>query len=74
MSPFRQILFGSVLCFLTLGPLMLACGGGLTPQARCQLEALRVLPRERRMVTPYDALDLYDRVVACGRESPDGGP
>lgn len=74
MGSLRQILIGFAACVITLGPLALACSGGLSPHARCKLEALRVLPKERRMVTPYDALDLYDRVAACDHAGADGGP
>lgn len=74
MHPLRQILLGSVLCLVTLGPLVVACGGGLSPVVRCKLEALRVLPKDPLMVTIYDGVDVVERVNACDRMSADGGP
>lgn len=43
-----------------------ACGTAVTPQlVQCKLEALKVLPRDPMMVTPYDAVDVVNRLNAC---------
>ncbi len=43
-----------------------ACGTAPT-LVQCKLDALRFLPKDPLMVTPYDAVDLIDRINACQR-------
>jgi hypothetical protein len=51
-----------------------ACGvGGLSPVARCKLDALKVLPSDPRQATLGDAIDIIERVRACHRAAEDGG-
>lgn len=52
-----------------------ACGTGaqLSPMARCQLDALKVLPPDPGMLTIYDAVDIWERVHACKVQHPDAG-
>ena len=75
VPPLVQIAIGLVVGFIVLGIPMSSCGAAqqLTPVIRCKLEALRVLPKERRMLSPYDLEDIYDRVNACYRMGADGG-
>lgn len=42
------------------------CGAAVTPQlVQCKLDALRVLPSDPKMFTPYDGEDLINRLKAC---------
>jgi hypothetical protein len=71
-----QIAVGAVIGIVAIG-LPAACGGGtqVTALMLCQLDALKILPRDPAMVTPYDAADIVTRVRACHRaEASDGGP
>lgn len=70
----REIAVGVVVGFIGLG-LALACSapGQLTPLARCQLEALRVLPDDPEMVTVFDGVDIVRRLHAC-KHARDAGP
>jgi len=68
----REIALGVVIGMVVLG-LPLACGGGLSPLVRCQLDALKVLPDDPGMVTVYDAVDIVGRLRACRRADSDGG-
>lgn len=53
--------------------LPLACGGaGISPLARCKLEALRSLPEDPGQVTLHDAVDIVQRVRACHQENDAG--
>lgn len=77
-GPATQILISTCLSLLAFGALCVflnGCGSSLTPQlVECKLNALRVLPRDVKMVTPYDVEDLYVRLESCHREAAaDGG-
>ncbi len=74
-GPLTQIGIGLIVCFIGFGS-WFACGpsGGLSPLQRCLLDTLKVLPRDPMMVTPYDAVDVVERVHACERAEADGGP
>lgn len=52
-----------------------ACGAGaqLTPVNRCRLSALEILPKDPKMATVYDAVDVIERMLSCERDA-DGGP
>lgn len=69
----REMAIGVVVGMLVFG-LPLACGAGVTPLVRCKLEALKILPDDPLKVTPYDAVDLIERLEACRRAQSDGGP
>lgn len=75
-GPAKQIAIGAALSLLTFGALNLflnGCGAAVTPQlVECKLNALKVLPRDPKMVTPYDLEDLVNRVNAC-EAGPDAG-
>lgn len=78
MSAVRQILLGLTLCVVAVGPIVFACGGSeplaLSPLMRCKLEALKILPHNPRMLTPYDLDDVAARYYECFRAvSVDGG-
>ena len=76
-SPARQITVGAGISLLVFGTLLLClngCGAGINSQvAQCKLDALRVLPDDPMMVTPYDAVDLIHRIKACDSGSADAG-
>lgn len=77
-SPAHQITIGAGLSLLIFGTLLLCLNGcgsaGITPAVRCKLEALRVLPDDPMMVTPYDAVDLIQRIKACEAPADAGKP
>lgn len=75
MSAVRQILLGAMISLVAFGVPMAACSGEqLTALVRCKLDALRVLPKDPHMATPYDAVDVIERVNACERAEADAGP
>ncbi len=62
----REIALGVVIGIFAIGlPLACSAPGQLTPLARCQLEALRVLPEDPQQATVYDAVDIIERVRSC---------
>lgn len=63
----QALVFG-LFCLLFVG-----CGAATPQLIQCKLDALKVLPEDPRMVTPYDAVDLVNRIKACHGESPDAG-
>lgn len=72
-SPLRQIGIGAALSLLAFGALLLSLNGcGSATTAQCKLNALKILPDDPKMVTPYDAEDLINRLKAC-EAGPDGG-
>jgi succinyl-CoA synthetase alpha subunit len=55
----------------------LACGVGaqrIPAVIQCEIDALKVLPKDPQMATVYDARDLVERVRACTLEHGDAGP
>jgi len=74
-SPARQITLGAALSLLVFGALLFTFGACSQSVNRavveCKLNALRALPDDPMMVTPYDAVDLIHRIKAC--HAPDGG-
>lgn len=73
MSSLQQIAVGVFVGMVAIGlPAACTSSGSLTPLVRCQLDSLKVLPRDPLMVTPYDAIDLVNRLRECERA--DGGP
>lgn len=76
MRALSDITLGSVLALgLACSLLTPGCGTAVTPQlVQCKLESLRVLPKDVKMVTPYDIEDLYGRLKACdGAAKSDAG-
>lgn len=69
----REIAVGVVVGLAALGLPVACMGGGLSPLARCKLEALRILPEDPLQATVYDAVDVIERLQACHRDG-DGGP
>lgn len=76
MKALQEIALGSaiaVAAFCTV--LAPGCGAAVTPQlVQCKLAALKVLPRDPKMVTPYDLEDLVSRVNACEALNDGGAP
>lgn len=72
----RDIAIGVLIGLVALGlPLACSAPGQLTPLARCQLEALRVLPEDPQQVTVMDAVDIVERIRSCHDVHPgDAGP
>jgi len=75
ISPLMQIALGALIGIVAIG-VPAACGGGtqVTALMLCQLDALKILPKDPAMVTPYDAADIVTRVRACHLVEADGGP
>jgi hypothetical protein len=70
--PPQDISFGFAVGVVTLGTLaMPGCGASLTQAetvqrvALCKLEAVKVLPADPMLVTPYDLADVVERLKAC---------
>lgn len=79
-GPLTQIAVGAAVSLAFLATLGAGCGSqsvNLPPQvaqvALCKLDALRVLPSDPKMVTPYDIEDLVGRLQACKAMAGDGG-
>jgi hypothetical protein len=76
-SPAHQIALGAAIALVAFAALTLfldGCGAAVSPALiQCKLDALRVLPDDIRMVTPYDAEDIWRRVRACEAGAADGG-
>lgn len=73
--PLVQITIGAVIGLVALGvPWACTSSHQLTPDMACRLRALDVLPEDLGQITVYDAVDIYERVRACGRALADGGP
>lgn len=70
MRPRSLAVVGAVLSAV-LG-IVWACTSSTQSSAlvRCQLDALKVLPEDVGMITVYDAIDVWERVHACKRQSP----
>jgi hypothetical protein len=66
-GPLSQIALGAAIGLLAFGAFVLCQGCGATnPQlVQCKLDALKILPDDPRMVTPYDGVDLINRLKAC---------
>lgn len=76
MQALKDMALGAVAGVALIGTLATpGCGAALTPQlVECKLDALRVLPKDPKMVTPYDLEDLVNRVNACEAQAAgDGG-
>ena len=76
LSPVQQAALGVAISLASLAVAFGACGVGsanLPAVIQCQLDALKVLPKDPAMATPYDAVDIIHRIRACKREFPDGG-
>lgn len=75
VHPIVQIAAGLVVALLAFGLAPAACGAGgqLTPLMRCKLDALKILPKDPAMATPYDVADIVTRIRACHEEAADGG-
>lgn len=69
----REIAAGVVIGLVVFGWLVACLGGGLSPAARCKLDALGVLPDDPAQATAGDAVDLVHRLRACHRGDRDGG-
>jgi hypothetical protein len=63
-----QALVLGLVCLLFVG-----CGAATPQLIQCKLDALKVLPDDPKMVTPYDGEDLINRLHACERDAADGG-
>jgi hypothetical protein len=59
--------------FLVGSVALLAVGCGSPALVQCRLEAVKFLPEDPHQVTPYDVIDLVQRLNAC-RATADGGP
>lgn len=68
----REIAAGLVIGLVVFGFLAACMAGGLSPLARCKLEALDVLPDDPMQATALDAVDVIERLKACHRQA-DGG-
>ncbi len=70
----REIAAGLVIGLVVFG-FLTACiaGGGLSPLARCKLDALDVLPDDPMQATALDAVDVIERLKACHRQADGGG-
>lgn len=77
-SPIRQIAIGagiSLAAFALFNLLSTGCGASLSSAViACKLDALKILPDDPRMVTPYDAVDLINRLKACHNVTDAGAP
>lgn len=74
--PVVQIAVGVAVSVIAIA-LPWACGVGanrLPAVVQCQLDALKVLPQDPMMATPYDLVDIVERVKACKRGESDAGP
>jgi hypothetical protein len=73
MKAIQDIATGFAISITVLGTLAVpGCGGALPPKAvaaarlaECKLEAVRVLPADPGMITPYDLADVVERLQAC---------
>ena len=69
MRALQDIWLGLIVGLLIFG-LSQGCGAATTSQlVQCKLESLRVLPKDPKMVTPYDIEDLVNRLQVCERAS-----
>jgi hypothetical protein len=76
-GPARQIVIGAAVSLLVFGALALmlhGCGAATPMVVQCKLDALKVLPEDPQMVTPYDAVDLINRLKACHAPADGGVP
>lgn len=77
-SPAQQITIGAGLSLLVFGALLMflnGCGASVNSQVvQCKLDALRVLPSDPMMATPYDAVDLIERIKKCEATADAGKP
>lgn len=74
-TPSQHVAYGALLGLALFGCLALAaqgCGTASTVIA-CKLDALKVLPEDPRMVTPFDAVDLVNRLNECSKAQADAG-
>jgi len=74
-GPARQVVIGaavSVVAFTLLALMLNGCGAATPLLVQCKLDALKILPDDPRMVTPWDAVDLVNRIKACHAPA-DGG-
>lgn len=60
----RSVLLGMVACSA------MGCGSPATFQ--CRLEAVKFLPDDPGQITPYDLVDLVQRLNACKRQGDAG--
>lgn len=63
------VLLSRVMVVALLWSLGCIVGCGAAQVERCQLDALRILPDDPLQVTPYDAVDLVNRIHACKEPS-----
>lgn len=74
-TPSQHVAYGALLGLAIFGSLSLVAQGCATNSSviACKLDALKVLPEDPRMVTPYDAVDLVKRLNECRAVSADAG-
>jgi hypothetical protein len=73
-GPSRPIAFGAAVGLLAFAVIsfQFGCGAALTSKlVTCKIDALKFLPSDPQMATPYDAVDLINRLKAC--DAADGG-
>lgn len=67
-GPAAQFAIGTAISLVAFGALCLCLNGCVNSSTvECKLSALDALPKDPMMVTPYDAVDLINRVHACDR-------
>lgn len=69
-GPYVAAAIVAVLMFITL---CLACGAATPTRIQCTLDALKPLPRDPMQITPYDAVDLVNRLNSCEAKPQDAG-
>jgi hypothetical protein len=69
------VAYGALLGLVLFGCLTLAAQGCATNSSviACKLDALKILPEDPRMVTPFDAIDLVKRLNECRKPPADAG-
>lgn len=72
--PIVQIVAAFGVGLIALAVARCSATGQLTPVMACRLDALKVLPADPLNATVADAVDVIQRVRACGQVHGDAGP
>jgi hypothetical protein len=72
--PILQMIAGAIVAAALIALVKCASAGSLPAVVECKLSALKVLPSDPLNATVYDAVDVIQRIRACGHAHPDGGP
>lgn len=77
LSPRQQAVLGVAISLASLAVAFGACGVGSSQRLplviQCQIDALKILPKDPAMATPYDAVDIINRIKECKRLGADAG-